>query len=101
MLEELFEEAKPRKVVWYVDPAGGQGKTEFGKWFTENNNHEALFLTMGPKADMLYAIQNWHRVIFVNIARSVEHIDYLYGVLELIKDQRFLSTKYQPRVVRL
>lgn len=42
-------------------------------------------------------------MFFINIPRSNdEHkIDYLYNVIELLKDGKFMSMKYQPRPVRL
>ena len=55
-MEVLIEEAPPRKITWYTDIDGGKGKTEFAKWYTMVNNHDSVYLTPGPKADMLYAI---------------------------------------------
>lgn len=50
---------------------------------------------------MLYLVKEYHEIIFINIARSNDEIDYLYPILETIKDGKFLSTKYQPKTIRL
>lgn len=51
---------------------------------------------------MLYLIQNYHRIFFINIPRSSqEETDYLYPILETIKDGKFMSLKYKPRQIKL
>lgn len=50
---------------------------------------------------MLYLVKEYHTWIIINIPRATAEIDYLYSVLESLKDGKFLSTKYQPRLVRL
>lgn len=50
---------------------------------------------------MLYQVRDYHEIIFVNISRANLELDYLYPILESIKDGKFLSTKYEPRLVRM
>lgn len=47
-----------------------------------------------PKADMLFLMKKTHRVIMINIPRQSGDLNFLYPVLELLKDGRFQSTKY-------
>ena len=39
--------------------------------------------------------------MLINIPLAIEGLDYLYPILEIIKDGRFISTKYTPRAVRM
>lgn len=44
LLEELAVKAHPRKIIWYNDIKGGQGKSTFGKYLAEAYASRTLYL---------------------------------------------------------
>lgn len=50
---------------------------------------------------MLYLIKPYHNWFIINIPRGMDNLDYLYPILEIIKDGKITSSKYEPRIVTL
>lgn len=56
----------------------------------------------GKKADILYTIQVDKKCIIFDLERSVmENIEYIYPIIEKIKNGTFTSTKYEPKLKRM
>lgn len=93
---ELKNEADDRKVIFYVDPEGGNGKTWFCRYYL-SNYQDGQMLGVGKRDDMAYAIDPTKRVFFVNVPRG--GMEYLqYTILEQIKDRMVFSPKYESKL---
>lgn len=88
-----------RKIKFIVDRTGGAGKTWFiRKYLT--SNVDGMFLSIGKRDDLAYAIDRTKRVFLINVPRL--QMCYLqYGVLESIKDRLVFSTKYMSVTKRM
>lgn len=88
-----------RKIKFIVDRTGGAGKTWFiRKYLTDNN--DGMFLSIGKRDDLAYAIDRTKRVFLINVPRNQMH--YLqYGILESVKDRLVFSTKYMSVTKRM
>lgn len=88
-----------RKINWIWDPIGNTGKSTFAQGYTFDDGKTSLVLGSGKKADLLYLIAQTDFLklgaIFFDFTREVEE-RVPYEVMELIKNQRFNSTKYEP-----
>lgn len=107
-LEEIIlSEPDDRTVLFYVDPAGGNGKTWFQRRFLTRFPDRTQILSSGKRDDIAHAIDETKDVFFFNIPRgSMENLQY--SVLEQLKDRMVFSPKYcsktkiferQPHVV--
>lgn len=93
--DELEGEADDRKVVFFVDPQGGNGKTWFIRWYISQHK-DAQFLSVGKKADLCHAIKSDKKVFLINVAR--QEMEFLqYPILENLKDRILFSGKYDSR----
>lgn len=86
-----------RTVNWYVDEAGGKGKTSLCKHLCMNYN---ALLVGGKANDIKYGIVEWIKtkgdleIVVINITRSMEQ--YIsYEAIESVKDGIFFSGKYE------
>jgi len=88
-----------RKIKFFVDPVGGAGKTWFiRKYLTDND--DGMFLSIGKRDDLAYAVDRTKRVFLINVPR--DQMQYLqYGILESIKDRLVFSTKYMSVTKRM
>ncbi len=83
----------PRKIHWFYDERGGQGKSYMTNLLCRNYD---AFLACGKKADCLYAYKDTlaETVIF-DLTRSQGGEFCPYSCMETLKDGNFLSTKYK------
>ena len=89
----LDEEPDDRTVDFYVDEAGGQGKTWFCRWMLTELPDKVQVLGVGKKADLAYMVDETKSIFLFNIGRG--QMEYLsYPLLEALKDRMLLSTKY-------
>lgn len=101
-LAYIATEPDDRKIRWYVDEKGGQGKTALCKHIIQTNK-SALYLS-GSAKDMKYAIKAWieehsrFTIALLDITRSTENF-FSYQGLEEIKNGIFFNTKYESGMV--
>lgn len=97
---ELDTEPDDRHIIWYNDPAGGQGKSRFVSYYTGVRDLRATALS-GKLADMRYAyMQCKARIVFFDVARAEkDFIGHMYSMAEELKNGRFMNTKYESRLV--
>lgn len=95
--EELLTEPEDRKIIWYHDYAGGNGKTSFCKYMAVK--HGACIITSGRVSDIAYIVKNHiPKIIIFNITRSLEdHVNY--QAIESCKDGIITSTKYDSNTL--
>lgn len=95
-----------RRVIWYYDKKGGEGKTLMSKWLRANKGGMLLKSATGDR-DMANLIKNemdkgWRgRVIVLDLTRSYESHKSIYSVIEAIKDGEMTSTKYNGGLVTI
>lgn len=99
---EVLQKADDRKVVWYTDFNGGQGKTFMAKYLVAN--HGAIVLG-GEAKDMFYGYNNQNIVIFDLSFGDTYEDEYgikkvpwnrfQYPAMEKIKDGLMFNTKYE------
>lgn len=84
-----------RKVLWFTDFTGGQGKTEFAKWAVVNL--QAHIVHNAKTADIAYGLPTDPRIVIFDYTRSMEgHVNY--GILEAVKNGMVFSSKYESRM---
>lgn len=104
--EECIEIAKgerdDREIHWWVDRAGGRGKTSMCKHLVLK--HDACYVA-GKGENVKYLIANWiakrgvhPKLIVINLTRTLENF-VNYGVIEEIKDGLFVSSKYKTEAI--
>lgn len=94
-LEDLLDlPADDRSIRFYIDAAGGEGKTWFQKYYFTKHSERVQLLGVGKRDDMAYAIDESKGVFLINVPRG--GMEYLqYTILEQLKDRMVFSTKYQ------
>lgn len=107
LIAELRKEPDPRKIIWYVDPKGGFGKSFLTKWLV---CHLEAMPTAGKATDIMHTVINMcidkktgiqvkapPKIIIADIPRSsLKFVSY--AALEKLKDMCFMSGKYEGRV---
>lgn len=93
---EIVGAAHDRKIIWYVDFDGGQGKTFMARYLVAN--HGAIVLG-GDKKDMFYGYNNEDIVVFDlsfgdTYEQKVPWNRFDYSAMEKIKDGLYFNTKY-------
>lgn len=90
LLEELEGEPDPRKIIWYYDPAGGNGKSTLTKYLVLTK--DAVMFGPAKSADIKHAYGQQPVVIF-DFPRTCE--GYVpYDAIESIKNGLYFSSKY-------
>ena len=93
LVEYLEKQPDDRKVVWYVDEKGNNGKTFITKYLLTEG--ETLRFENTKSADVKYALQG-QRVIVFDLSRSQEsHVNY--EVIESMKNGVVFSTDYKSK----
>lgn len=90
LVDVLQGEADPRKILFYVDPTGGKGKSFLARYLVCNYG---AFFASGKAADVLYAYDN-QEIILWDIPRSQQEF-MNYGAIEKLKDGLYFSGKYE------
>lgn len=92
----------PRKVVWVVDPVGGQGKSWLGSYL--QLFHNAVCFEPGKKQDMAYIWRNQKSdVVVFDIPRTLEKknedgydpLSTVFSFIECLKNGRMINSKYE------
>lgn len=98
------ETPDPRKIIWYYDSAGNNGKTAMAKWLYMNYPNDWLVCKdMGTSRDAATIVTNalssgWTGWGFIlDLPRSAENHTRIYSYLEEIKDGFVTSQKYNGR----
>lgn len=97
------EEPDDRSVYWFWDEEGGAGKTEFCKWYWNNNKDRSIICQGGGAKDIACMFANLVKevdfdlnddiTVLFNLARSTEGISY--KAIESVKDGLLFSPKYE------
>lgn len=96
LLCELGSLPHARKVIWYADPEGGCGKTEFCRYVL-NAVDSVLFLTSAAGKDLVHQVVKTKRppkIVILNLSRQSEGA-FSYASVESIKDGLVFSGKYE------
>lgn len=91
---ETLDEQGDRKVLWYVDKEGGQGKTFLAKWLMVNRG--AFYVQGGAHKDIAHAYELQEYVVF-DFTRDKEEI-CSYSMIESMKNGIIFSPKYNSGV---
>jgi len=98
----IIPDVNDRELHWWVDKAGGRGKTSLCKHLVLK--HNACYVA-GKGTDVKYLVSNWivkrgcfPKLIVINLTRTLENF-VNYGVLEEIKDGLFVSNKYKTTAI--
>lgn len=89
-----------RKIRVYYDPSGGMGKTWFIKYMYSNYPGKCHFFTAVNYRDTALAMKNLYDngwcgdTILINLPRSYESHESMYGIIESMKDGLMTSNKY-------
>lgn len=100
LLDEMIASTDDRKVIWYVDKVGGQGKTTFGIHMNRLGQGFHYFKGKFPRKDLLYLLSKESNIkgVIIDIARS-DLRDFDYGILEILKDGFVRTAKYEGALV--
>ncbi len=89
-------EPHPRHFYWMHDSAGNTGKSWFAGLLVAK--HGSLVFTSGKMADMAH-VYNSHPIVIFDLARTqADKIDHVYNVIEVLKNGRLFSPKYDSMV---
>lgn len=93
---DLLQKQSERQILWIVDPIGGKGKTELGKWLEAV--HNAFYVKNGKLEDIAFAYER-QKYVVIDLTRTQEQ--YVnYAAIECFKDGRILSRKYESKMKR-
>lgn len=93
----LLDGLPSRRVInFVVGMVGGEGKTAFAQWYSNENDNVQLLNVSGKKSDMTYILDETKTCFLINVPRgSMEFLSYSF--LEEIKDCYVTSPKYESR----
>lgn len=100
MYELLQCEPNDRTIYFIVDFDGNNGKTWFAHW-TYSKLDNVQVIPPGKKNDMVFALDESVRILFVDCPRSKQGEYIQYDFLEEVKNGYIFSPKYESRVKRL
>jgi len=93
LIEYIEQPTDKRKIRWIYETEGNTGKSYITKYLTLFK--DAYVITGGRKEDILYAYDGQEIIIF-DLPRDFEKDkQYIYEVMEILKNGQYLSTKYQ------
>lgn len=96
LLQELEDAPDDRKIRFYVDEAGGAGKTWLQQHYLTTRT-DGQVLSLARRDDMAHSIDPSKRVFFINVPRS--QMEFLnYSILEMLKDRLVYSPKYHSQM---
>lgn len=96
LLELVKKKPDSRRIIWYHDASGDQGKSYVAKYIQCLYKDEAIILTNGKTADLAYTISN-QRIVMFNFTKTMEERTN-YQAIEEIKDGMVFSGKYESKV---
>lgn len=98
--EKLEEDPDERVIHFVVDYKGNEGKSWFLSWYGYHYE-KVQILAPGKKADMVYALKQNNRVLFIDCPRSKQGEFIQYDFLEEVKNGRVFSGKYESNMKEL
>lgn len=90
-LHTLYLEDDDRKILWCVDPKGGQGKSTLARYLFAHFG--AQLLQSSGHNHMAYAFDVSSKLVVIDIPMSGSEF-IPYGFIENVRDGRVFSTKY-------
>ena len=93
LLQYIDAETDKRKIRWMWETTGNTGKSYMTKYLTLFK--DAYVITGGKKEDILYAYDGQPLIIFDLPRDFKKDKEYIYEVMEILKNGQYLSTKYQ------
>lgn len=99
LLNELSAEPDDRHIIWMFDGKGGAGKSRLGRHIEDSGQGILISGTTGIR-DIAYIIKTalergeCMRTVMLDLTRSFQDKD-IYNVLEMIKNGRMVSGKYE------
>ena len=94
LLKEIEGEPDKRKIIFYVDYKGNNGKIFLSRYINTKPN---TLVIENSKSENLKYIWNGEKVVIIDLTRANE--EYInYGAIESIKNGMVFSTKYEPKV---
>ena len=98
---ERLDKQNNRQFLWVCDKMGGRGKSTLTNYLIDNKN--AFFCNNGKISDVSYAYNNEEYVVF-DLPRTTIDSDGKdwtpYRLIEMMKDGRLFSSKYQSCMKR-
>lgn len=94
LLNYIEQDTDKRKIRWIYEEDGNTGKSYMTKYLTLHK--DAYIITGGRKEDILYAYDG-QPIIILDLPRDFKNTEkqYIYEVMEILKNGQYLSTKYQ------
>lgn len=90
LMDELKFDPDDRKVIWYYDEIGNQGKTWLSKFLLAKG--DAAYFTNGKTTDIAHAY-NGERIAIFDFSRTLDG-KVNYGAIECVKNGVLFSPKY-------
>lgn len=95
--ERLTGEPDDRSIEFIVDIIGGKGKSFFASYMESKYPEKVQVLSVAKRDDLAYMLDESKSIFFFNVPRgSIEFLQY--SILEMLKDRRVVSPKYQSRI---
>jgi len=97
LVDDLKLDADDRKILFYVDPDGGKGKSWFCRRYLSLYPEQTQFLGVGKRDDLAHCIDPNKSVFLINVPRRA--MEFLqYTILEQLKDSLVFSPKYESTI---
>ena len=94
LYNELLTEPDARRIIWYIDRAGGSGKSTFAAVFISRLTKDVVRYGAVKPSDMALSYKG-ERVVFFDIARASYDWLPLCALMEEIKNGEVFSGKYE------
>lgn len=96
LLDVVAEPAPKREILFYVDPAGGAGKSWMMRKLFSVCPNDVQVLGLGKRADIAHAVDETRSIFVFDIPR--QGMEFLcYDLLEKLKDRVVFSPKYDSK----
>lgn len=113
ILEIIKKEPNNRIIYWFWSNKGCKGKSTFATYILDNIEERTLIFEDNKKGDIYYAFSNGSKnkdgsnndnyrspkIVIIDLPRN-ESNNANYVALECLKNGRFLSTKYERKMIR-
>jgi len=95
LLDIIEGSVDDRKVYWYYDYVGNQGKSYISKYLQLTK--DVYYITGGKQNDILYGYQG-EGIVIIDLARTyADNLEHIYTIIENLKNGQYLSTKYETK----
>lgn len=92
LFKEIQGAPDRRKIIWYVDKKGGQGKSEFTRYLMSKD--QSVFVSSGGKSnDIAYQLDSPKIVVFDFCRTMEDHVNY--NIIEQVKNGVVTCNKYE------